>query len=88
MAAKPKNIPMCVITIGYVPLIMPADKGMKVVALLSDAFAADHDPGDYRNYIVDELVDVRYESIRQDRPRSRPNPVNRRSDPLLLERES
>lgn len=87
MAAKPKNVPMCVVTIGHRPLLMSADKGMKVVALLSDAIELDHDPEDYRKYVVGEPVAVRYESARPDSFRLRPDPVREHRRPPLLERE-
>lgn len=84
MATKPKNTPMCVVYIGHRPLLMTADKGMKVVALLSDALELDHDPEDYKKYIVDEPIAVRYESIRPENIRLSSPPPNEPVKPLLL----
>ena len=37
MATK-KPVAMCCVTIGYMVYLMPADKGMKVVELMQEAF--------------------------------------------------
>ncbi|MCD0281292.1 hypothetical protein JWH04_20510 [Xanthomonas melonis] len=65
MAAKPKNGPTCVVTIGFQNLLMPMAEGMKVVALLASAVEVEHDYESARRsgYIVGEPVQVRFETV-------------------------
>lgn len=83
MATKPKNEPMCAVTIGYQTLLMPASLGMKVVQMLQSAFECDRDWGDDREYIVKEQITVEFRSVRASQIRF-PEAVKR----LLLEHQS
>lgn len=85
MATKPKTGPMCIVSIGYQRLLMPADKGMKVVALLTEAVDVDHDPDDYQKYVVNDPIRVRFETIAASHVRLKPEPVSVQRKPLLLE---
>jgi len=76
MAAKPKNGPLCIVTIGYQHLLMPAAEGMKVVALLANAVDVDYDGASQHRvgYVVNEPVQVRFETVTADQIRARPDP--------------
>lgn len=65
MAAK-KVGPMCVVTIGYQKVLLPAAAGMKVVALLADAIEVewDHDRDRLDSYIVGDPLEVSYKTAR------------------------
>lgn len=76
MATKPKNEPMCAVTIGYQTLLMPASLGMKVVQMLQSAFECDRDWGDDREYIVKEQITVEFRSVRAE-PIRMPAPATR-----------
>ncbi|UYC12266.1 hypothetical protein [Xanthomonas sp. CFBP 8445] len=85
MAAKPKNGPMCIVSIGYQHPLMPAADGMKVVSLLAGAVDVDHDPDNYQRYVVNEPVRVRFETVPASHVRLKPEPASDPRRPLLLE---
>lgn len=76
MPSKPKGEPMCAVTIGYNTYLMPAATGMKVVQLLQSAFECDSDWDEERVYVVKELVNVDFRSVRANQIRM-PTPVTR-----------
>lgn len=88
MASKPKTGPLCVVSIGYRKVLLPASVGMKVVALLANAVELewDHDASEPDQYIVGEPLDVSYKSVQPAKLRVRPDlsAVAPRK-PLLLE---
>lgn len=49
-AAPKKPVDMCCVTIGHRDYLLPADKGMKLIALLQSAFETDKRYGD-RGYV-------------------------------------
>lgn len=74
MASSPKaQKPMCVVHIGYsVSLLLPADHGMKLVALLQQSMVVDRD---FHSSTLSEVYDVRgeaevsYKSVKPDQLR-------------------
>lgn len=85
MAAKPKSGPMCIVTIGYQHLLMPATEGMKVVALLANAIDVDYDRENLRRvgYVVNEPAQVRFETVTADQIRARPDPESSAANRVL-----
>lgn len=93
MATQPKQqkqVPMCVVRIGYEFLLLPATKGLRVVELLQGAieleplYMARQDA-----YTVKEEVPVTYQSIKASQLRARqatPPEPPAQSGPLLLAR--
>lgn len=91
MSRAPKTGPMCVVNIGFhCELLMPADKGMKLVTLLQECMLVrvDYETSKTRTvYIPGDVPEVSYSSIRADQilmPNATPTPA-RRKGPLLLE---
>lgn len=53
MATKKTDRDMCVVTIGYQHLLLPADAGLKVISLLRDGLEVERDYGsDHREKFV------------------------------------
>lgn len=67
-AAKPKpTAALCCVTINYVSFLLPAEAGLKVVALLRGAHAcsADYDRGDHsRFYALGDELEVEYIAVK------------------------
>jgi hypothetical protein len=90
MSRAAKNVPMCVVNIGYhCDLLMPADKGMKLVTLLQESIFVSRK---YESRIGDKFIagdapEVQYSSVKADQvvmPSATLTPT-RRKGPLLLE---
>lgn len=76
--AKPKINPnqhLCCVTIDYISVLLPADKGIKLVELLRGAVRVEKSFDSVRTYRIKEEVDVEYES-------AKPSQV-RHSDPAV-----
>lgn len=54
---------MCCVRINYADYLMPADVGMKLVALLNHAVECSYDYEGH-SYLVKEAPEVRYTSVR------------------------
>ncbi len=85
MAAK-KVGPMCVVTIGYQKVLLPAAAGMKVVALLADAMELEYDHGRdcLDAYIVGDPMDVSYKTVQPGKLRLPPDPPGKSPKGQLL----
>lgn len=70
MSRTTKSGPMCVVNIGFhCELLMPADKGMKLVALLQDSLLVrlDYQGTSAKNlYVSGDLPEVNYTSVKPD----------------------
>jgi len=69
MSRTMKNVPMCVVNIGFhCELLMPADKGMKLVALLQESLLVktDYASSSRSKYIPGEVPEVNFTSVRAD----------------------
>lgn len=65
------NKPMCCVMVGYQALLMPADKGMKLVELLQYAVECEHGWGDRdHTYTVGEQPRVEYRMVKPGQIRS------------------
>jgi hypothetical protein len=84
-----KSVPMCVVNIGYhCELLMPAEKGMKLVTLLQESMLVKHDyHATTRSvYVAGDVPEVLYASVKADQiamPNATPTPT-RRKGPLLI----
>lgn len=74
-AGKNKNVPMCIVTVGFHHLLMPVSDGMKAVTLLSGAVECESQyGGELRmTYVVGdqprvEFTTVRHSQIRMSEP--------------------
>jgi hypothetical protein len=92
MSRPTKSVAMCFISIGYhLELLMPADKGMKVVELLQSAYACEKnftcDPG-YSYTPKEAQPEVEFALVRASQIRApKAAPVSKRQAPLLLEND-
>lgn len=60
-----KPVPMCCVSINYTEYLMPADVGMKLVALLNHAIECRPDyTAEGHRYLVMDAPEVRYTSVR------------------------
>jgi hypothetical protein len=90
MKCLAKNVPMCVVNIGYhCELLMPADKGMKLVTLLQESMLVrlDYQAASRNVYVASDAPEVTYSSVKANQvvmPNATPTP-QRRKGPLLLE---
>lgn len=67
MTRSAKPVPMCCISINYSSYLMPADVGMKLVALMNHAVECSQDYNDAgRRYKVKDAPEVQYASVRPD----------------------
>lgn len=89
MSRAAKTVPMCVVSIGYhCELLMPAEKGMKLVTLLQESMLVkqDYHATTSRVYVAGDVPEVQYASVKADQvvmPNATPAPT-RRKGPLLL----
>lgn len=83
--------PLCCLEIGYRHVLLPADKGMKVLALLQGAIECDER---YRDqgvvYVVGEPLRIRFTSVEanqvaQQEPEKKPAVLQIAREPLKLE---
>jgi len=89
MVSKPKQVPMCVVKIGFESYLMPSTKGLKLVELVQGAVRVEYDyQGRSNAYIVGDEVSVEYQSIKASQLRARPTdaPPAAPRGPLLIER--
>lgn len=78
---------MCCLTIGYVEVLMPADAGLKVVALLRGALRTQQGfDGCDRTYELGEKLQVEYCGVKAGQVR-RPKPPTPDAAPLAIGRE-
>ena len=88
MAARKTTRDMCVVTIGFQHLLLPADSGLKVIALLRDALEVERDYGsDHREkFIVGERprCELQMISPRDVREKVDEPPPRMPRKPLLL----
>lgn len=89
--AKPKNVPMAILSIGYDRYVLPSAKAMKVAELMQGAAAVDFDYRDRGSkYIVQqEELRIAFELVRADQlvmPEGaiEPAPAARRTPGLLV----
>lgn len=86
MATTRKPVPMCCVSIGYhVELILPTDKGMKLVELLQSSFVCEKDY-EGQGYVYrpeDEAPCVEFATVSPKQIRAMATP--RRAGNLLLE---
>ncbi|MFM9901157.1 MAG: hypothetical protein ACKVOT_09085 [Polaromonas sp.] len=74
MATTPKKtVPMFCVRIGYQQFLMPMDKGIKLVELMSSAFQCDETYDGARHYEVEDqpevtLASVKASQVRQKKP--------------------
>jgi hypothetical protein len=70
-ATRAKPVQMCCVQVGYTSLLMPADKGMKVVEMLQSAFLCkrNYEDGGYA-YVVQSQPDVELSLVRPDQVRA------------------
>jgi hypothetical protein len=85
--AKPTQ-PMCCVSIGYLEVVLPADKGLQLVKLLQGAVACDHaySPDHRRVYQVTGAPEVGYTTITADQIRM-PAPAPAKPGRALLGHE-
>lgn len=92
MTRATKTGPMCIVSIDHLcELLMPAEKGMKLVALLQDSVRVDQDYQvlSRRTYITRDVPEVQYNAVKPDQivmPQASTS-AQRRKGPLLLERD-
>lgn len=83
-----KPVPLCCISIGYhVELILPTDKGMKLVDILQSSFVCNKSYED-RGYVYrpeDEAPRVEFETVSPKQIRAKTTP--QRAGTLLLEND-
>jgi hypothetical protein len=88
MSRPVKPVPMCCVSIGYhVELIMPTDKGMKLVDILQSSFVCKKDYEE-RGYVYrpeDEAPCVEFATVSPKQIRAMTTP--RRAGTLLLEND-
>jgi len=86
-----KPVSLCIVTIDGNQLLMPSDKGLKLVELLQHAQTArwDYsDRSDGRTYIIGGSVDAEYRAVKQSQlklPEAESRPKPARGQTLLLE---
>lgn len=87
-----KAVSLCIVTVQHIQLLMPSDKGLKLVELLQHAQHAQwdySDRSDGRTYVVGEQVEAEYRAVKQSQlklPESETPPKPARGQTLLLER--
>lgn len=85
---QPKQVPMCVVAIGFNCLLLPASKGMRVVELLQGAIEVDRRfESRADTYTVNDEVHVEYQSVKASQLRAReatPRDPPAQRGPLLL----
>lgn len=66
-----KPTPMCCVSISYFDLLLPADKGMKLVEILTHAIEVkkDYDEGGYV-YVPQQAPEVQYSAVKTHRIRA------------------
>lgn len=86
MATTRKPVPMCCVSIGYsVELLLPTDKGMKLVEILQSSFVCRKD-FEGHNFVYraeDEALCVEFQTVSPKQIRAMKTP--RPDGPLLLE---
>lgn len=71
MSRTSKPVPLCCVSIGYQALLMPADKGMKLVELLQGAVECDRRyEGHGPTYYLREQPDVEYVAVKPQQVRA------------------
>lgn len=86
MATVRKPVPMCCISIGHsVELILPTDKGMKLVEILQSSFVCrrDYEERGYVYRVEDLAPNVEFTTVQPKQIKSPGSPA--RSGRLLLE---
>ena len=64
---------LCCVSIDYHSLLLPADKGRKLVELLEDAVRVrQHHDGRTAVFLIEEPVQVEYHSVKPDQVRAKP----------------
>ena len=92
MSRPVKNVPMCVVSIGYhCELLMPAEKGMKLVTLLQESMlvSRNYDSTHRSMFVAGDVPEVQYASVKADQvamPNATQSPTLRKG-PLLLGRD-
>lgn len=68
---RTKTVQMCCVSLGYSTYLMPADMGMKLVALMQSAFECkrDYDDGRYA-YVIGRQPDVELALVKTDQVRA------------------
>lgn len=64
---------LCVLTLGWVHVLVPAEKGLKVAALLRGAVQVRHATGSTADWEIDEELRVNYETTKASRVRANPS---------------
>lgn len=87
---SPKQVQMCCVEVGYQRLLMPADKGMKLVELLLHAITSERtyerDEFEYRAGQQPEVSLTLIKPSQVHFPEGRPEPLTKptKQRPLLL----
>jgi hypothetical protein len=86
MSRPTKPVAMCYVSVNYTRLLMPADKGMKLVELLQSAFECEQDyaTGGYTYAPKEEQLEVAFVLVRPNQVRTSKAASPGRSGPLLL----
>lgn len=64
---------LCVLSLGWVHVLVPAEKGLKVAALLRGAVQVKHATGNSADWEIDEELRVNYETTKASRVRAKPS---------------